>query len=68
MIFACCWVALFMLTNLFFALGDCARDPDTGQCLNQPVHLKRIVFGCELLLLVGVGVIFYRREMKDSEF
>ncbi len=57
-----------MLTNLFFALGDCTRDPDTGHCMNQPVHLERIVFGCELLLLVGVGVIFYRREMKDGEF
>ena len=68
MIFALCWVALFMLTSLFFALGDCERDPATGECLNQPVQLERMVFGAELLLLVGVGWIFYRHEMRDDEF
>jgi len=66
--FAAFWVLLFMLTNLFFALGDCTRDLDTGHCINQPVHLEWFVFGGELLLLVGVGWVFYRREMKDGEF
>jgi hypothetical protein len=57
-----------ILTTAFFALGDCERDANTGNCLNQPVHLERIVFGSELLLLVVVGWIFYRREMKDDGF
>jgi cbb3-type cytochrome oxidase subunit 3 len=62
------WILLFLLTCLFFALGDCERDPDTGDCMHQPVQLERMVFGGELLLLVAVGWIFYRREMKDDEF
>ena len=66
--FAVFWVLLFMLTCLFFALGDCERDLNTGHCLHQPVNLERWVFGSELLLLVGVGWVFYRREMKDGEF
>jgi len=68
LIFAFVWVVLVMLSTLFFALGDCERDPETGNCLNQPVHLERMVFGGELLLLVVAGLIFYRREMKDGEF
>ena len=66
--FGVAWALLVILTVAFFALGDCERDPDTGNCLNQPVHLERIVFGSELLLLVVVGWFFYRREMKDGEF
>ena len=56
------------MTIAIFALGDCERDPNSGYCINQPVHLERIVFGSELLLLVVVGWIFYRREMKDDGF
>jgi hypothetical protein len=67
LIFAFFWLALLVLTVLFFALGDCERDPSTGNCLHQPVDLERLVFGAELLLLVVVGWIFYRREMKDRE-
>jgi hypothetical protein len=66
--FGAAWALLLNLTAAFFALGDCERDPSTGHCLNQPVHLERIVFGTELLLLVVVGWIFYRREMKDDGF
>ena len=66
--FGLAWTFLVIFTVAFFALGDCERDPNTGNCLNQPVHLERIVFGSELLLLVVVGWIFYRREMKDDGF
>ena len=59
---------MFGLTCAFFALGDCERDPDTGNCLNQPINLERWVFGSELLLLVAAGWIFYRHEMKDDTF
>ena len=65
--FGVAWAILLILTIGFFALGDCERDLSTGNCLHQPVHLERIVFGSELLLLVVVGWLFYRREMKDGE-
>jgi hypothetical protein len=68
LLFAFVWVFLIFITVALFALGDCERDSNTGNCLNQPVSLERIVFGSELLLLVVVGWIFYRREMKDDGF
>jgi hypothetical protein len=40
----------------------------TGHCVQVPVQFHRIVVGSELLLLVVVGWIFYRREMKDDGF
>jgi hypothetical protein len=67
-IFGLCWVVLFMFTNLLFALGDCVRDPQTGQCEGQPAHLPGYILVGELLLLVVAGWLFYRREMKDDEF
>jgi hypothetical protein len=66
--FAFGWLLLLQLTILLFALGDCNRDSETGACIGQPANLERIVFGAEFLLLVVAGWIFYRAEMKDSEF
>jgi hypothetical protein len=68
LLFGIAWASLIFCTVALFALGDCERDPNTGNCLNQPVNFERIVFGSELLLLVVVGWIFYRREMKDDGF
>jgi len=68
LIFGFAWAFLVFIPVALFALGDCERDPKTGDCLNQPLNSERIVFGSELLLLVVVGWIFYRREMKDDGF
>jgi hypothetical protein len=62
------WVLLFVFTNVLFGLGDCTRDLETGRCEGQPENFDRMVLGGELLLLVVVVWIFYRREMKDGGF
>ena len=67
LIFGLVWLVLFLLTVLSFGLGDCARDPATGECTNDKPFESPVVWG-ELLLLVVGGWIFYRREMKDGDF
>jgi hypothetical protein len=67
-LFGLIWALLFFITNLGFALGDCVRDQATGQCEGQSSILRRSIIPAELVLLVVVGWIFYRREMKDGEF
>ena len=64
--FGLAWSLVFVFTNIVFALGDCERDWDTGRC--KGTLIRRSVIPAELLVLVGVGWIFYRREMRDGEF
>jgi hypothetical protein len=67
LIFGVLWILVFFFTNLVFALGDCSRDPASGQCPNDAPFESPIIWA-ELLLLVGGGWFFYRREMKDGDF
>jgi len=48
-------------------MGDCADGPYDDCQVRREAMMGRWMLG-ELLLLVGVGWFFYRREMKDGEF
>jgi hypothetical protein len=57
--FGLVWAAIFGFTNFGLALGD----PDPG-----PINLLAVAFWVELAVFVVGAVLFYRAEMKDSEF
>jgi hypothetical protein len=58
---------LFFITLLAGVMGDCERGPGDDCQVRREAMMRHWMFG-EVLLLVGVGWIFYRREMKDGEF
>ena len=53
------WAALFTLTNFGLALGDYA---------GSGVDPLSVLFWTEIAVFVVGAVLFYRAEMKDSEF
>jgi hypothetical protein len=67
LVFGLFWCALFLFTFLAGVMGDCADGPYDDCQVRREAMMGRWMLG-ELLLLVGVGWFFYRREMKDGEF
>ena len=61
------WCALFFFTFLAGVWGDCVERPGDNCQVRREATMHRWMIG-EVLLLVGAGWIFYRREMKDGEF
>ena len=57
--FGLCWAVVFVLTNVGLALGD----PNPGA-----PNVLRIGFWIEIAVFVVGAVLFFRAEMKDSEF
>jgi hypothetical protein len=53
------WAAVFVLTNIGMALGD----PEPGA--RNPLATA---FWIQIAVFVAGAVLFYRAEMKDSEF
>ena len=58
--FGVCWAIVFGLTNFGLALGD-PVDPTA-------VNPLSVMLWVEIVVLVVVGGLFYRAEMKDSGF
>jgi hypothetical protein len=57
--FGLVWVAVFGFTNFGLALGD--REPNAPDILG-------VAFWIEIAVFVVAALLFYRAEMKDSEF
>ncbi|MFL6734550.1 MAG: hypothetical protein ACJ8EY_07630 [Sphingomicrobium sp.] len=63
------WTGLFLITILGTTMGDCfSEEPEKSQCEHARTINQRKWLGGELLLLVGIGWIFYRLELKNGEF
>jgi hypothetical protein len=58
---------VFLLTIVAGVMGDCERGPGDDCQIRREANMHRWMLG-EVLVLVGVGWIFYRRGMKDDEF
>jgi len=59
LLFGIAWVAIFGFTNFGLALGD----PNPGE-----PNVLRFAFWIEIAVFVVAALLFYRAEMKDSEF
>jgi hypothetical protein len=59
LVFGLGWVAIFGFTNFGLALGD--LSPGAPDVLG-------VAFWVEIAVFVVAAVLFYRAEMKDSEF
>ena len=57
-LFGLCWAALFLFTNFGLALGD---------YLGSGLNPLSVLFWLEIAVIVVVGLLFYRAEMKDGE-
>ena len=57
--FGLAWIAVFGFTNFGLAIGD--LDPGAPNVL-------RVAFWIEIAVFVVAALLFYRAEMKDSEF
>ena len=64
LVFGIFWCALFAITFFIGVVGDCF-EPNCQAERETVMH--RWMLG-ELTLLVGAGLLFYRRQMKDGEF
>jgi len=60
LVFGVCWAAIFVFTNFGLAIGDPA-DPTAINPLD-------VLFWLEIAVLVVVGWLFYRAEMRGGEF
>jgi hypothetical protein len=48
-------------------MGDCANGPGDTCEQDRATLQHRLLLG-ELVLLIGIGWVFYRLEVKDGEF
>jgi hypothetical protein len=67
LVFGIVWAALFIVVIGFANMGDCA-EPDYAQCESRRDVINNVLVGIAVVGIVVVGWIFYRAEMKDSDF
>ena len=61
------WSALFAMTFLAGVMGDCVDRPGQTGCEAEREAIMHYWMLGELVVLVGVGWLFYRRRMKDGD-
>ena len=62
------WAVVFFLSIIATTFEDCMSGPEGAACEHKRNSQQVTVLGGELAILVAIGWLFYRREMKDDEF